>query len=152
MLAPEVPFDEVSRLDILHSLDILDTLPEERFDRLTRLAKRLFGVPTALISFIDSNRHWTKSNAGPAAKEVPSPSRKAVASASMPLPSESSVRNADAIAACARSLFILAGFGLAIASSRSWIIRAFDSTEKVFRQACAQPNVNAGPARPLMGF
>ncbi len=71
MLAPEVPVDEVSRLDTLHSLHILDTLPEERFDRLTRLAKRLFSVPTALISFIDGDRHWTKSNAGPAAKEVP---------------------------------------------------------------------------------
>jgi hypothetical protein len=70
----------------------------------------------------------------------------------MPLPSELSVRNAEAIAACARSLFMSAGFGLAIASSRSWIIRAFDSMEKAFRQACALSNVNAGPARPLKGF
>ncbi|MBW6493388.1 MAG: GAF domain-containing protein [Burkholderiaceae bacterium] len=32
----------------LRALNILDTAPEERFDRLTRMAKRLFGVPDAL--------------------------------------------------------------------------------------------------------
>ncbi len=45
MKKPDIPQDEQARLETLRSLDILDTLPEERFDRLTRLAKRIFGLP-----------------------------------------------------------------------------------------------------------
>lgn len=48
MHAPPTPIDEATRLAALRSLDILDTPPEERFDRLTRLARRLFGVPFAV--------------------------------------------------------------------------------------------------------
>lgn len=54
-IAPK-PADEATRLDTLHSLSILDTPPEERFDRLTRLARRLFDVPIALVSLVDENR------------------------------------------------------------------------------------------------
>ena len=61
---PDIPHDEPARLETLRSLDILDTLPEERFDRLTRLAKRLFGVPIALVGFVDENREWFKSCMG----------------------------------------------------------------------------------------
>ncbi len=64
MLRPEIPADEASRIDTLRALNILDTSPEERFDRLTRLAKRLFGVPIALVSLVDSNRQWFKSCVG----------------------------------------------------------------------------------------
>ncbi|MCA7953161.1 sensor domain-containing diguanylate cyclase [Burkholderia seminalis] len=62
-IAPK-PADEAARLDALHSLSILDTPPEERFDRLTRLARRLFDVPIALVSLVDENRQWFKSHAG----------------------------------------------------------------------------------------
>ena len=50
MKTPEIPRDEQARLRSLKSLDILDTPAEARFDRLTRMARRLFGVPIALIS------------------------------------------------------------------------------------------------------
>ena len=60
MKAPLTPTDEPTRVDTLRALNILDTAPEERFDRLTRLAKRLFGVPIALVSLIDANRQWFK--------------------------------------------------------------------------------------------
>ena len=43
MKKPEIPPGERTRLETLRSLNLLDTAPEERFDRLTRLAKRLFG-------------------------------------------------------------------------------------------------------------
>lgn len=39
MKKPDIPINEKARLWDLRSLDILDTPPEERFDRLTRLAK-----------------------------------------------------------------------------------------------------------------
>lgn len=56
--------DEAERLKALHERDILDSPPEERFDRVTRLARRLFGVDTALVNLIDADRQWTKSIAG----------------------------------------------------------------------------------------
>lgn len=61
MKAPAIPADEQERLTQLRSLAILDTPPEERFDRVTRMARRLFGVPIALVSLIDENRQWFKS-------------------------------------------------------------------------------------------
>lgn len=61
MEEPAIPVDEQERLKQLRSLAILDTLPEERFDRVTRMARRLFGVPIALVSLIDENRQWFKS-------------------------------------------------------------------------------------------
>ncbi|HEV2606887.1 MAG TPA: sensor domain-containing diguanylate cyclase [Xanthomonadaceae bacterium] len=70
MLAPATPANEPLRLDTLRSLNILDTEPEERFDRLTRLAKRLFGVPIALVSLVDSNRQWFKSCVGLPVRET----------------------------------------------------------------------------------
>lgn len=71
MQAPDQPEDEVTRVATLRSLNILDTSAEERFDRLTRLAKRLFGVPIALVSLVDANRQWFKSCVGLDALETP---------------------------------------------------------------------------------
>lgn len=62
MEEPLVPCNEAGRLAALRSLNILDTPAEERFDRLTRMAKRMFRVPIALVSIIDENRQWFKSN------------------------------------------------------------------------------------------
>ncbi len=64
MLAPAKPVNEPERVTTLRSMNILDTPPEERFDRLTRLARRLFDVPIALVSLVDSNRQWFKSCQG----------------------------------------------------------------------------------------
>jgi diguanylate cyclase (GGDEF)-like protein len=70
MQAPAKPKDEEQRLETLRALNILDTVPEERYDRLTRLAKRLFDVPIALVSIIDEDRQWFKSSMGVDAKET----------------------------------------------------------------------------------
>jgi len=67
---PDSPQDEQARLETLRSLSILDTPPEERFDRLTRMARRLFGVPIALVSLIDENRQWFKSCFGLSVSET----------------------------------------------------------------------------------
>lgn len=64
MKPPPTPPDEQERLARLRSTELLDTSPEERFDRLTRLARYMFGVPIALISLVDENRQWFKSRQG----------------------------------------------------------------------------------------
>ncbi|TGG93318.1 GAF domain-containing protein [Natronospirillum operosum] len=64
MKAPAEPFDEVLRQRELDLLGIVDTPAEERFDRITRLAQRLFDVDIALVSLIDHDRQWWKSRQG----------------------------------------------------------------------------------------
>ncbi|MDH3435275.1 MAG: sensor domain-containing diguanylate cyclase, partial [Gammaproteobacteria bacterium] len=64
MLKPPLPLDETARLLSLHSLRILDTPAEDRFDRITRMAKRFFDVEICLISLVDAQRQWFKSKQG----------------------------------------------------------------------------------------
>jgi anti-sigma regulatory factor (Ser/Thr protein kinase) len=56
--------NEMARQRALDDMGILDTAPEERFDRVTRLAVQLFGVDSAAINLIDHNRQWSKSIVG----------------------------------------------------------------------------------------
>jgi phosphoribosyl 1,2-cyclic phosphodiesterase len=56
--------NEEQRLASLHGLGILDTPPEERFDRITRLAASIFNAPMASISLVDRDRQWFKSSYG----------------------------------------------------------------------------------------
>lgn len=71
MEQPGIPHNESTRLATLKSLKVLDTPAEERFDRVTRMAKRMFRVPIALVSLVDENRQWFKSAQGLEASETP---------------------------------------------------------------------------------
>jgi diguanylate cyclase (GGDEF)-like protein len=71
MIKPETPENESERLHALKTLQILDTTHEERFDRVTRMAKRIFGVSISLVSLIDQDRQWFKSKQGFEATEMP---------------------------------------------------------------------------------
>lgn len=71
MMSPDFPRDETARLEALRELNLLDTLPEERFDRITRLAQHLFEVPMALISLVDAERQWFKSCIGVPVRQTP---------------------------------------------------------------------------------
>ncbi len=71
MLKPPTPVDEKQRLATLQDLKLLDTEPEDRFDRVTRLAKGLFGTPIVLVSLVDAGRQWFKSRQGLDATETP---------------------------------------------------------------------------------
>ena len=62
---------EQERLDALRGFGILDTPPEERLDRLTRMAADVFGTPIALVSLIDEHRQWFKSRLGLDVAETP---------------------------------------------------------------------------------
>lgn len=70
MIPAPLPADEAARLGALRDLAVLDTDGEDRFDRLTRLARDLFGVPIALVSLVDADRQWFKSRQGLAAPET----------------------------------------------------------------------------------
>jgi phosphoribosyl 1,2-cyclic phosphodiesterase/DNA-binding response OmpR family regulator len=67
----QVPADEERRLKALRELAILDTAPEERIDRLTRIAAAALDVPIALVSLVDRDRQWFKSCFGLNASETP---------------------------------------------------------------------------------
>jgi diguanylate cyclase (GGDEF)-like protein len=62
---------EAARLSALHRYDILDTEPEEAFDRITRLAKTVLQMPMVLISLVDSERQWFKSRQGMTMRSTP---------------------------------------------------------------------------------
>lgn len=58
-MVPPAPND--ARLIALDGLQIMRTPPEERFDRITRMARELFGVPMAEIHLLDDTTLFTKS-------------------------------------------------------------------------------------------
>ncbi len=70
MLAPTPP-DEGSRLADLENYRIVDSAPDESFDRIARLASAMAQTPVALISLVDSERQWFKSSVGMEADETP---------------------------------------------------------------------------------
>ncbi len=68
-LEAPIPENEKERIISLRSLGILDTPPEERFDRITKLAVHLFKIPISTITLIDSKREWFKSCQGLSKRE-----------------------------------------------------------------------------------
>jgi GGDEF domain-containing protein len=71
MQEARLPENEAERLATLRSLSILDTPRDDRFDRFTRLAARIFDMPIALISLVDEQRQWFKSVEGFDGAETP---------------------------------------------------------------------------------
>ena len=63
--------NEKQRIQSLYSLNILDTPPQEQFDRITKIAQIIFDIPIALVSLVDVNRQWFKSCAGLSSRETP---------------------------------------------------------------------------------
>jgi diguanylate cyclase (GGDEF)-like protein/PAS domain S-box-containing protein len=66
-----LPPDELERLGLLKSLELLDSPAEPEFDRITRLLSRVLNVPIALVSLVDDTRQWFKSRVGLDATETP---------------------------------------------------------------------------------
>jgi diguanylate cyclase (GGDEF)-like protein len=64
---------EAERLAALDSYDILDTPAEEAFDRITRIARSVFGTPISTVTFVDGHRQWFKSRQGVADHETCKP-------------------------------------------------------------------------------
>ncbi len=71
MLKPPIPSNEEERLRELRKFEVLDTLPEDIFDEITRIAARICGTKIALVSLVDAKRQWFKSRHGLEATETP---------------------------------------------------------------------------------
>ena len=71
MTPAPMPADEDERLAALRELLLLDTPPEERFDRLARFAAEQLDTPIALLTLVDGQRQWFKSRVGIEATETP---------------------------------------------------------------------------------
>jgi diguanylate cyclase (GGDEF)-like protein len=63
--------DDANRVRALRSLQVLDTAPEERFDRIARLTRALFGAPMVGVNLVDAERVWSKARIGLPAAESP---------------------------------------------------------------------------------
>lgn len=64
MYAPPVPENEDDRIRALQALNLMDTEPEERFNRICRLAAEVLGTPVAYVSLIDRHRQFYKASCG----------------------------------------------------------------------------------------
>jgi len=64
MIKPETPDNEAERLRALEDYRILDTLPEQAYDDIAKIAAQICGVPISLVSLIDENRQWIKAGIG----------------------------------------------------------------------------------------
>jgi diguanylate cyclase (GGDEF)-like protein len=64
MKTPEMPRNEKTRVEKLDSLGVIYSPAEERFDRITRLARQVFDVPISLISLVSAKCQWFKSAQG----------------------------------------------------------------------------------------
>jgi len=64
MIAAPIPDNDAERVAALHALLILDTAPEDRYDKILNFVAAEFGVPIALVSLVDSERQWFKAQFG----------------------------------------------------------------------------------------
>jgi GAF domain-containing protein len=64
MTPAPLPADEEERLAALAALNLLDTEAEPFFDRITTKLARVFEMPIALITFVDRDRQFFKSQTG----------------------------------------------------------------------------------------
>ena len=71
MISAIIPDNEKKRLEALKSYNILDTLSEEEFDNITKIAAQICNVPICLISLIDEKRQFFKSHHGLFVSETP---------------------------------------------------------------------------------
>jgi GAF domain-containing protein len=71
VMKPPIPLNEHARLELLRQYDVLDTAAEPAFDEITARAAEICQTPISLLTFVDRDRAWFKSNTGLDLREVP---------------------------------------------------------------------------------
>lgn len=71
MIIAQIPENEVQRIQALRKYQLLDTGPEPEYDELVQLASEICNAPMSLISLIDTDRQYFKSNKGFAGPSSP---------------------------------------------------------------------------------
>ncbi|TMW59051.1 hypothetical protein Poli38472_007196 [Pythium oligandrum] len=66
-----IPVNEEGRLAELERYNIVDSEPDEKFDKLCRIACKEMKCPIAAVSFVDKQRQWFKANSGLTQKQIP---------------------------------------------------------------------------------
>ncbi len=66
-MQPSIPGKEEQRLQALQEYNILDTLPEQEYDEITKIASYICNTPISLISLVDDKRQFLN----PAKKNIP---------------------------------------------------------------------------------
>ncbi len=134
------------RLEALRATRLLDSAPEDTFDRLTRLATRLLGVPVALISLVDRDRQFFKSQQGlpepwASARETPLTHSfcQHVAATGLPLVISDSAQNllvAENLAR--RDLGVVAYLGVPLTATGDLVLGSFCAVDSVAREWSAE--------------
>lgn len=69
---PAHPLHDPERLAAVASYQAMDTAPESEYDALSEIAAEICGCPVSLVTLLDDNRQWLKSNYGiPDVRETP---------------------------------------------------------------------------------
>lgn len=71
MHTPPFQHEEIDRLEALKKYDILDSMPEQDYDDIAKLASQICQAPVSLISLLGENRQWFKANYGIDLRETP---------------------------------------------------------------------------------
>ncbi len=66
-----LPPDEAARLKALKRYQLLNSLPEQVYDDIAKLASDICGTPIAMLNLIDENRQWTKAKYGISGVDIP---------------------------------------------------------------------------------
>ncbi len=67
---PERPENEIERLGAVRRYDVLDSPPDDAFDRITAMAARVLRVPVSIVSVVDDDRIWFTSAHGLDVREI----------------------------------------------------------------------------------
>jgi signal transduction histidine kinase len=73
MIAPAIPVNELQRQQAVDKYNLLDTMPEERYDSITAIVAAICNAPIALITLMDKGRTFIKSGHGVELTESPRP-------------------------------------------------------------------------------
>jgi len=71
MISAPIPPNEEERLNALNKLELMDSLPEEIFDGITKIAAEITGTPIALLNLVGKEYQYTKSKVGMELSRLP---------------------------------------------------------------------------------